>query len=89
MTDTDKSSKFETYVREVQEAITDAVLGGTTPKSDADFLVAFVAIRDSLADLTDHDRNLVLASLRHYAARVRDEALHHEIERFVENAPVR
>jgi len=89
MADTNESSKFETYVPEVQEAISDAVQGGMSPKSDADFLAAFLAIRDNLADLTEHDRSLVLASLRDYAARVRDEALHDEIERFVENAPVR
>lgn len=55
-------------------------------KGDADFLAAFVAIRDSLADLTDHDRRLVLASLRDYAGRVRDEALYLEMEDFVEKA---
>ena len=89
MAETNQSSKFETYVREVQEAISDAIQGGMTPKSDADFLSAFVAIRDSLADLTDHDRSLALSSLRDYAVRVRDETLHREIEKFVENASAR
>lgn len=64
MADTNESSKFETYVREVQEAISDAVQGGITPKSDADFLAAFLAIRDSLAIATDHDRSLVLATMQ-------------------------
>ena len=76
-------------MREVKEAISDAVQGEITPKSDTDFLAAFLAIRDSLANLTDHDRSLVLSSLRDCAARVRDEALHVEIENFVENASVR
>jgi len=31
MADTNESSKFETYVPEVQEAISDAVQGGMTP----------------------------------------------------------